>query len=357
MNLLQIRFDESGLHRGELLNRLSSLPGSFVLEVSPISAQALTDEPPSELVSGLLLLCKDQFTIDRAVVMITALVHHPHELSARKYDLPDSATVTQPVFVVGAPFSGGGIVVDAWRKSSETWVPGSRMPRLLELVCGVIPGVRGNSDRLDPTSVSLKQRSVLRSAFLGGARNSHGTLYADLAIRPDFIRLTEAWPRNCFRIALLDLLFPDSFFVFIHRDPASNIAAMIEGWQQPANLCRTAMGRRWSFVLPPGWEQVLDRPIDEIVAFQWAAANSSALDALKVIPRLRWCVLRYEQLLEHPAQEIHRIGDFVGLAVDSRPWSVDPRTPALKQIVTIPRELSEHGIIDRLVELEREAKS
>jgi hypothetical protein len=85
-------------------------------------------------------------------------------------------------------------------------------------------------------------------------------------------------------------------------------------------------------LLPPGYEQLRDRPLEEVVAFQWRTANEMILDDLASIPRERWTAVRYEDLIGDPAREVARLLEFTGLDMD----------PQLAAYLAKPLPLSRH---------------
>jgi hypothetical protein len=72
----------------------------------------------------------------------------------------------------------------------------------------------------------------------------------------------------------------------------------------------------WSLLLPPQWQQMNGRPLHEIAAWQWQQTNNIVLDDLQALPRGRWTLLQYADLVQEPARTIARLCEFLGLAVD-----------------------------------------
>ncbi len=70
-------------------------------------------------------------------------------------------------------------------------------------------------------------------------------------------------------------------------------------------------------LLPPGWQALSGRPLEEIAAFQWATTNRIILDDLQARPAARWTVVNYAHLLGDPAGEVRRICEFAGLEFDA----------------------------------------
>jgi hypothetical protein len=88
----------------------------------------------------------------------------------------------------------------------------------------------------------------------------------------------------------------------------------------------------WSLLLPPGYERLQGRPLEEVVAFQWRVANETILDDLADLPRDRWTSLSYEELLRDSRGTVARLLDFAGLAMD----------PRLENYLAKPLPLSKH---------------
>jgi hypothetical protein len=142
------------------------------------------------------------------------------------------------------------------------------------------------------------------------------------------IRYLDKTIANCFHLEALERLFPDAQYVFLVRDPRANIASMIEGWpylerfgkpQLTSYLWQHAARtiEHWSYPAPPGWQQVVDRPLAEICAWSWqqhveavlAFCGRRAGDVLRV---------RYEDLVQHPLEVVQGIASELGFS-----WSED----------------------------------
>jgi hypothetical protein len=63
---------------------------------------------------------------------------------------------------------------------------------------------------------------------------------------------------------------------------------------------------------------LIGKPIAEIAAAQWIAANEFIVEDLAKLPREDWDFIRYEDLIKNPASEIARICRFGGLEMDDR---------------------------------------
>ena len=86
-------------------------------------------------------------------------------------------------------------------------------------------------------------------------------------------------------------------------------------------------GDKWVHVLPPGWQQYTDAPIEEVCAHQWNVLNQALSDAESRLPTDDLVRIRYESLLQRPVETIHSLFDRLQLSwtndVESHVRSLD----------------------------------
>jgi Sulfotransferase family len=134
---------------------------------------------------------------------------------------------------------------------------------------------------------------------------------------------------NVMRVSYLRALFPQSRFVYIHRDGRDNVSSLIDGWLHNGHFglskllgplpCAVNIGgalHDWSFLLPPGWRAYNDSPLEEVCAYQWLMANRLALDALAKLPSDQWTRIRYEDLFERPVEVFREVFERLDLPFD-----------------------------------------
>jgi hypothetical protein len=141
-------------------------------------------------------------------------------------------------------------------------------------------------------------------------------------------RLIEKTPRNCFKVEMMNKLFPDAVFIFIKRDPRTNISSLIDAWSHRKSSNKLSKrlpsiryklnikgydGADWKFALPPGYESVVNLPLEEVCAFQWQKSNEEALKGLERIPENRKIEISYEDLVSNTANVIKSICTFTGI--------------------------------------------
>ena len=73
----------------------------------------------------------------------------------------------------------------------------------------------------------------------------------------------------------------------------------------------------WSLLLPPGWQQMNGKSLEEIGAFQWDSANRIILDDLRSIPHERWTMVSYSELITDTESTIRRLCKFAEIEMDN----------------------------------------
>jgi hypothetical protein len=154
---------------------------------------------------------------------------------------------------------------------------------------------------------------------------------ADLASRVLVIKA----PSNAYRLDFLRALFPNARVQILHltRNPAAAVNGLYDGWQYPGfHAHRMAAPLRiegyaehsveeqhwWKFDLPPGWEELIGRPLTEVCAFQWRSCHEAILadDAHASADYQR---VRFEDVIRGAgsrARVIGRVADWLGVPFD-----------------------------------------
>jgi hypothetical protein len=159
------------------------------------------------------------------------------------------------------------------------------------------------------------------------------------------LRLIEKTPRHCLRVGFLNAIFPDALFIYIKRDGRENVSSLMEAWRlDAAQYTREAFGydlplplripglpiKRWRFVLPPGWQDYVDRPLEDIATFQWLEGNRIAMDDLAGIDPARVYTVCHEDLVHHTEEQMRALCAFIGV----------PFGRGLQNLVTDPPVIS-----------------
>jgi uncharacterized protein (TIGR03032 family) len=171
-----------------------------------------------------------------------------------------------------------------------------------------------DSNRLAVADIEARAVEDLRGRLKGGLVDSSGNRPG---IDASGLRWVDGQPRNALRIPFLAGIAPDGQFVYIHRDPAETIPAMLRAWQNGRRVSYQQLpgweGPAWSLPLVPGWRELSGKPLPEIVTEQWVRLTRILLDDLETLPPERWCVTDFKALLNDPQRELERIGEFVAI--------------------------------------------
>lgn len=234
-------------------------------------------------------------------------------------------TFEKPIFLVSAPRAGSTLLFDTLSQFQDVWSIGDESHETIEGIEGLHPSAKNySSNRLTEADAQPHVLSMLQQRFTKELQDRNQQVYLDLPLeeRPSTIRFLEKTPKNALRIPFIKALFPDALFLYLYRDPRENISSMMEGWRTRNFVAsRTLPGWRfpywkWNFLLIPGWSDLQEKPIVEIAARQWEAANAYILDDLKNLPTTDFCIVPYSELIQEPKTIIHKISQFAKLHWD-----------------------------------------
>ena len=227
----------------------------------------------------------------------------------------------RPIFIVGCPRSGTTLLY-----------------RILEGA----PGLRSLGQEshwiweyLHPPKQSPSHSQWLRAADLTPRSKRFIRACYGAAFGTD--RFVDKCPTNALRIGAIRTVFPDAVIVGLTRNGPDNVSSLIDTWTDPDRFqgfsvpkdldIEGYVGDKWVHVLPPGWQQYTDAPIEEVCAHQWNVLNRSLLDAETRLPTDDFVRIRYESFLQHPVETIHSLFDRLQLTwtddVESHVRSLD----------------------------------
>jgi len=246
---------------------------------------------------------------------------------------PDAA-FDRPVFIVSPPRSGSTLLFETLAQAPGVHTIGDESHSLIEGIPALSPSHRGHtSNRLLAADASAAVISELREKF-------HARL-KDRELRPANrnvpARMLEKTPKNALRIPFLRSIFPDARFIFLYRDPRQVLGSMMDGWQSGdfemyPNLPGWT-GPAWSFLLTPGWQELIGKDIVEIVARQWQTTMNTVLDDLQMLPTDQWIAVDYAQFLDNPQSEISRLCQWANWNWDR---SLGRKLPLSRYTMTAP---------------------
>lgn len=232
---------------------------------------------------------------------------------------------TRPLFVMSAPRAGSTVLFDLLSRLPQAVTLGGESHEVIRGIAALHPAARGYaSDALTAAEATPEVADELRRALAIRLRRRDGTsLFAGpLPAEATPPRFIEKTPANALRIPFLRSVFPDAQFIYLTRDARENISSLLEGWRERRFLAYRQLPGwphdGWSFLLPPGWLDLSGRPLVEVAAFQYQAANAAIARDLADLPPSHKISVRFADLLADPGAMLRRLADFAGLAVDAQ---------------------------------------
>ncbi len=253
----------------------------------------------------------------------------------RRRQIGEPVTLDRPVFVVSSPRSGSTMLFEALCRAKEAVSIGSESHQLIESVPGLSPAAHEwESNRLTADDVNPETVRQLSESFVRRLHDRDGKPIAP----GSSVRMVEKTPKNALRIPFLAAAYPDAKFVYLWRDPRETVSSMLDAWRSGQFVTYPELpdwkGDRWSLLLTPGWRELIDKPLPEIVANQWATTTTTLLDDLEDLDPDRWCIASYSALLADPDAELTRICEHLDLTWDQR---TDGTLPHSKTTLDAPR--------------------
>ncbi len=224
----------------------------------------------------------------------------------------------RPIFIVGAPRGGSGVLFDVLARSPSIWAVRRPSAAIVERLPALHPANLGwDSNRLTPGDAVPRVADALRASFLAEIRDREGNQPPDDAIG---LRLLDPTEKNALRLPFFNAAFPDAIFIYIHREPRETLTEIVAAWESKRFVTYPQLpgwpGPPWSLVLTPEWRNLAGKPVVEIAAEQWRMATRILLADLEKLAPERWCVVDYEALVSEPQREIERLCEFAGLEWD-----------------------------------------
>lgn len=273
----------------------------------------------------------------------------PADAAPRRKPVASTSGSTQhlfdrPVFIVSPPRSGSTLLFEMLAQARGVYSPGDESHALIEGIPALAPSAHGwESNALAAADAAGGIDEQLRQRLFASLRDRDGAAPPPGAT----VRVLEKTPKNALRIPFLRAVFPDARFVWLRRDPRQVLGSMIDGWDSGDFVMYPELpgwtGPRWSFLLTPGWRALAGRPLAEIVAAQWDAANRAIRDALQALPDTHWIAVDHADVLADPQRQASRIADWAGWTWDRE---LGPTLPLSRYTLTPPdpEKWRRHGV-------------
>lgn len=278
--------------------------------------------------------------------------------------------IKDPVFIIGCPRSGTSLLFAILRNSDKLWSSYRESHYLWEKF---LPDKRDPifSMYLDENDFKAEDKKYLESQFHKYTYNSEfiadilryiflsNTLQAYM--RPIFskvsnlttwikslflkdYRVIDKTPPNTYRVSYIAKAFPDAKFIYITREGKTNISSLMEGWLADRRFnfkfrsfyeynkrlnIKGYPGKVWKFTNPPGWEEYLNRPLEEVCAFQWLSAHKYAMQSFNKLDSSRWVQVKYEDLIANPQKIIRELCMFIDVPYEGKLESSSEALPVV----------------------------
>jgi hypothetical protein len=137
----------------------------------------------------------------------------------------------QPVIILSAPRAGSTLLFEILSQAPHAWTIAGESQQVIESIPAFHPRQHSfDSNRLTARDITDASAAQLLGGFWAHLRDRDGHTVAQIQQRPARMTFVEKTPKNALRIPFLNALFPAAKFIFLHRDPRSNIGSLIDGW-------------------------------------------------------------------------------------------------------------------------------
>ncbi|MEW6999412.1 sulfotransferase [Colwelliaceae bacterium BS250] len=226
----------------------------------------------------------------------------------------------RPIIILSAPRSGSTLLFETLSKAKDIWTIGDESHAIIEHIPKFSTVFRGfKSNALSADDADDENIEILKQRFKSLLIDRNGQLYNQ--DENSDVRFMEKTPKNALRVKFLNKIFPDALFIFLVRDPRENISSIIDAWH--SKRFRTypnlpGFNGEWSLFLPPNWQKLVGKNVEEIAAYQWQVSNESILNDLTTLPANRYKVINYQQLIDDPKNVLAEICEFSDIAIDEQ---------------------------------------
>jgi len=174
-------------------------------------------------------------------------------------------------------------------------------------------------------------------------------------IRKEFVKISRAHKgaqviektcANTLRLPFLKEIFPEARYIYIYRDGRDATASAIKRWKAPFELKYTLNKARyipkldlpyyvwkfgklrllqllgekklkfWGVKIPELESLIMKSSLAEVCAWQWRVCNEHTINALKHIEDKNKCIVKYEDFVMSPMDELMRVCSFLDCNIE-----------------------------------------
>jgi hypothetical protein len=224
----------------------------------------------------------------------------------------------RPIIILSAPRSGSTLLYEVLSKNTSLCTIGGESHAVIETIPELNIAIRSfRSNALAKEDATADIIQLLRTGFASQLCKADGTAVSLPHHAP--IRFLEKTPKNSLRVDFLNRVFPDALFIYLVRDPKENISSIMEAWRSNRFVTYPQLPGfgDWSLLLPDNWAQQRGKTQQEIAAFQWQQANDAIITSLLELPKSRWYMLTYRDLVAQPSKQLAAICQFCDIPFDN----------------------------------------
>lgn len=258
----------------------------------------------------------------------------------------------RPIFIISPPRSGSTLLFEFLRRfdgvcdlgGEADYIWWSLFPYDREAYPSDYLGERDATEE----KIGMIRARISRDAVVRYLKRNIMKLQMRGLIGGHPMRYVDKTIANCFHLEILDRAFPDAQYVFLVREPRANISSMMEGWPyvdrfgkaQLTPIVRsvnTGTIRHWTYPAPPGWHDVISRPLPEICAWSWKQHIECSLEFFRRrLKRVIW--VRYEDLVERRINAINKLACELDLAESSKVRQYAAKLPLSRTTLSAPNQ-------------------
>ncbi len=228
-----------------------------------------------------------------------------------------SDSIARPVLIVGLQKSGTTLLTRLCQQ-----LPGWRNP---------LPGEGREfwgddppfNPQAEPTGLLYQSHRGARGHVLQAAdfQVAHQQLLTDRlrACSADAEVLVLKNPFNTLRLPWLAEMFPQALRIAMIREPVANVFSLSKKFHDHPDR-GLGPDQGWWGVKPAGWQQQVEAPLLQRLAWQWNAVNAHLLDTLGEQDLL----IRYADLCANPRAVLQEIARRLGRAPDAQHLELPP---------------------------------
>lgn len=248
----------------------------------------------------------------------------------------------RPLIIVAAPRSGSSYLFELLTKLTGFYTIGGESHGIIEGISkfNIFSNNELTSNVLTAKDIDQQSKKLLIEQFTLELRDKNNQKWITKENRPTQIRFLEKTPKNALRIEMLLELFPDAQFLYLYRDPKSNISSIIDAWNSGQFVTYPKLEGRdkpWSLLLPENWKDYSNAKVEEIAAFQWSSTNQTIVNKLSSLEENTSLAINYTELRENTELTLKKICAFCQIDSDFSDLSIAKSTQSIHTL-TAPKK-------------------